>query len=199
VEQTAGCEKTPPIHPQTSMEADDRLKRSAVFPGAGVCRGDHSWARYVTVGWGPAHGRALELPNTALRTRRSAEEGIAKIFTVILSSKNRRSCEQRWKEAFEDYRFKRGRRINVGMIRRQSKIYLGTLRSLDTTPRGGCEVPRASAACGQLIGLSEEQDPEVHKQPLPPGERDSRKPAQENPSRGKASVSCCLCSEVIRG
>lgn len=71
------------------------MKRSAVFPGAGVCRGDHSWARYVTVGWGPAQGSALEVPNTALRRMRSAEEGIAKIFSVILSSKNWRSCEER--------------------------------------------------------------------------------------------------------
>ena len=70
------------------------MKRSAGFPGMVVGRGDHSCALYEAVGSGPAHGKAVEAPNTALRMSSRVDEGIAKMFIVIVGSKNGRSCEQ---------------------------------------------------------------------------------------------------------
>lgn len=107
-EQTAASDSIPPIHPQTSMGGEFLLKRSAGFPGMVVGRGDHSCALYAIVGSGPAHGKAVEVPNTALRMSNRVDEGIAKMFIVIVGSKKRRSCEQSWKRAFEDYRIRRG-------------------------------------------------------------------------------------------
>lgn len=105
----------------------------------------------------------------ALRTRSRVDDGIAKMFAVIVRWQEGRfrpvSSFQFPVASFQitdsnsnsnsRFQFQRGQgesgiegqrdrkeegRINVGSIRRQSPIYLGTHRSVGRpTPRGGCE------------------------------------------------------------
>jgi hypothetical protein len=95
VGQTAAKLDIPPIHPQTPTSTDDLLNRSAGLAGSVVGRGDHWCPLYAAVGSGPAHGRAFDVPNTALRMRRRADEGIANMFAIVGAEKGR-SCEQSW-------------------------------------------------------------------------------------------------------
>lgn len=78
-----GSDEAPPTHPHTAASTGPPLKRSAGLDGPDVGSGERSSTLYVTVGSGPAHGKACEMLKAALSRRMMVDNGISKMFIAM--------------------------------------------------------------------------------------------------------------------